>query len=55
LMYPHHWIRDVLNSTQIQIEKVHIDDNEANMLTKVMTREKLEVCRQLAGMSVRMQ
>ena len=40
----YHWIRDVLNSKQMQLEKVHTDDNRADMLTKVMTRGKLEVC-----------
>ena len=48
----YHWIRDVLNSKQMQIEKVHTDDNGADMLTKVVTRGKLEVCRRLAGMTV---
>ena len=47
----YHWIRDVLNSKQMQIEKVHTDDNGADMLTKVVTREKLEICRRLAGMA----
>jgi hypothetical protein len=48
----YHWIRDVLNSKQMQLEKVHSDDNEVGMLTKLMTREKLEVCCRLAGMIV---
>jgi hypothetical protein len=39
----YHCIRYVLNSKQMQIEKVHTEDNEADMLTKVMTRGKLEV------------
>ncbi len=47
----YHWIRDVLNSKQMQIEKVHTYDNGADMLTKVVTREKLEICRWLAGMA----
>ena len=47
----YHWIRDVLNSKQMQLEKVHTNDNEADMLTKVVTKEKLNVCCQLAGMT----
>ena len=31
-------------SKQMQLEKVHTDDNGADMLTKVVTRKKLEVC-----------
>ena len=45
------WIRDVLYSKKMQLEKVHTDDNGADMLTKVVTRKKLEVCRRLAGMA----
>ena len=41
----------MLNSKQMQIEKVHTDDNGADMLTKVVTRGKLEVCRRLADMT----
>jgi hypothetical protein len=47
----YHWIRNVLNSKQLQLDKVHTDDNGADMLTKVVTRAKLKVCRQLAGMT----
>ena len=47
----YHWIRDVLNSKQMQLEKVHTNDNGADMLTKVVTKETLNVCCQLAGMA----
>ena len=47
----YHWIRDVLNSKQMQLEKVHTNDNGADMLTKVVTKEKLNVCCQLASMT----
>jgi hypothetical protein len=41
----------VLNSKQLQLEKVHTDDNRVDMLTKVVTRAKLDVCRRLVGMT----
>jgi hypothetical protein len=41
----------VLNSKQMKIEKVHRDDNGADMLTKVVTRAKLHVCRRLVDMT----
>ena len=41
----------MLYSKQMQLEKVHTNDNRADMLTKMVTRKKLEVCRQLAGMA----
>ena len=47
----YHWIRDALNSKQMQLKKVHTNDNGADMLTKVVTKEKLNVCCQLAGMT----
>jgi ATP-binding cassette subfamily B (MDR/TAP) protein 1 len=47
----YHWIRNVLNSKELQLDKVHTHDNGADMLTKVVTRAKLEVCRRLAGMT----
>jgi hypothetical protein len=47
----YHWIQNVLNSKQLQLEKVHTDNNGADMLTKVVTRAKLDVCHRLAGMT----
>ena len=39
----YHWIRDVLNSKQMQLEKVHTNDNMADMLTEVVTKKELNV------------
>ena len=47
----YHWIRDVLNSKQMKLEKVHTNNSSADMLTKVVTKENLNVCCQLAGMA----
>ena len=41
----YHWIRDVLNSKILEFAKIHTNDNGADMLTKLVTREKLEICR----------
>jgi hypothetical protein len=35
----------------MRLEEVYTDDNGADMLTKVMTKEKLKVCCQLPGMT----
>ena len=48
----YHWIRDVLNSKLLELEKIHTDDNSSDMLTKSLPREKLETCRVIAGMAV---
>jgi len=40
----YHWIQDVLNSKLMKLEKVHIDDNDTNIMTKALFRKKHETC-----------
>lgn len=47
----YHWIRDVLESKLLKIEKIHTKDNGANMMTKVLPKKKLEVCKEVASLS----
>ncbi|KAM7516588.1 hypothetical protein LguiA_006171 [Lonicera macranthoides] len=47
----YHWIRDALNDKLLELEKIHTDHNGSDMLTKALTREKLEICRSIAGMA----
>jgi hypothetical protein len=47
----YHWIRDTLNDKLLTLEKIHTDDNGLDMLTKALTREKLETCRSITGMA----
>jgi hypothetical protein len=47
----YHWIRDTLNDKLLTLEKIHTDDNGSDMLTKALTREKLETCCSIAGMA----
>jgi len=37
----YHFIWSVLDDRQLQLAKIHTDDNPADMFTKVVTREKL--------------
>ncbi|KAL5757076.1 hypothetical protein ACOSQ2_021822 [Xanthoceras sorbifolium] len=46
----YHWIRDVLENKLLQVEKIHTNDNGADMMTKNLPREKLVICREIAGM-----
>lgn len=46
----YHWIQDALEMKLFQIEKIHTDENGADMMTKSLPREKFEYCRKLAGM-----
>ncbi|CAL1360546.1 unnamed protein product [Linum trigynum] len=45
----YHWIRDVLEMKQLQLEKIHTDENGSDMCTKTLPREKFEFCRSAAG------
>ena len=36
----YHFLRSVLEDGQLKLEKIHTNDNLADMLTKVVTREK---------------
>nr|KYP31853.1 Retrovirus-related Pol polyprotein from transposon TNT 1-94 [Cajanus cajan] len=47
----YHWIRDVLESKMLKIEKIHTKDNGADMMTKSLPREKIEVCKEVAGLA----
>ena len=44
----YHWIRDVLEEKKMHIEKIHTNENGSDMMTKSLSREKLEVCKQKA-------
>ena len=46
----YHWIRDVLEMKELQLEKVHTNENRSDMLTKSLPKEKLEACRRRAGL-----
>ena len=41
----YHWIRDVLESKKLYLEKIHTNANGSDMLTKCLLKEKLEACR----------
>ena len=40
----YHFIRSVLEDGELKLEKIHTSQNPADMLTKVVTREKLRIC-----------
>ena len=47
----YHWLRLVVELRSFKLEKIHTDKNPADMLTKVVSREKLKLCAELAGMN----
>ena len=48
----YHWIRDVVNSKMVHLEKIHTDKNDSDMMTKTLPSEKLLVCCKVAGMAM---
>ena len=47
----YNWLRLVVEQQSFELEKIHIDENPADMLTKVVSREKLKLWVGLAGMN----
>ena len=48
----YHWIHDILDSKSVELEKVHTDNNGADMCTKALPRMKFESCRLIAGLAI---
>ena len=46
----YHLTRDVFKSKQLYLEKIHTGGNGSHMLSKCLPKEKLEACRQRAGL-----
>eukprot|EP00253_Pinus_taeda_P027794 PITA_27794 len=46
----YHFVRSVLEDGQLKVEKIHTSQNPADMLTKVVTREKLRTCSVSVGL-----
>ena len=47
----YHWLRLVVEQQSFELKKIHTDENPADMLTKVLSREKLKLCARLADMN----
>ena len=46
----YHWIRDATEKKRFKLKKIHTDKNAADMMTKVIPKQKMEFCSMLAGM-----
>ena len=47
----YHWLRSAIEDQLLQLKKIHTDENVADMLTKAVSKEKLELCVKLTGMN----
>lgn len=45
----HHFIRDIVDTGDIIVEKIHTTENPADMLTKPLPSAKFDHCLNLAG------
>lgn len=48
-----HWLRDVIENQQMKLKKIHTDKNPSDMLTKIVPKDKLELCCRLVGMNTK--
>ena len=46
----YHWIREVMEKQEMRLKKIHTAKYPFDMMIKVVPREKLELCKELAGM-----
>jgi hypothetical protein len=48
-----HWLRDVIENQQMKLKKIHTVKNPSDMLTKIVPKDKLELCRLLVDMDTK--
>ena len=48
----YHWIRDQIEEKIFELVKISTHENGSDMLTKILPRDKLEVCRLKAGLVI---
>ena len=46
----YHWLHSTIEDQLLKLKKIHMDDNVANMLTKVVPKEKLELYAKVVGL-----
>ena len=42
----YHWVRDALEIKLLYLQKIYIDDNGSDMMTKILSIKKLIACRE---------
>ena len=47
----YHWIREKVENESFHVKKIHTSENPADMLTKMIPKDKFELCKELVGMS----
>ena len=47
----YHCIREKVENESFHVKKIHTSEDPADMLTKMIPRDKFELCKELVGMS----
>ena len=47
----YHWIREKVENESFHVKKIHTSENPVDMLTKMIPKDKFELCKELVGMS----
>ena len=47
----YHWIREKVENESFHVKKIHKSENPTDMLTKMIPKDKFELCKELVGMS----
>ena len=47
----YHWIRGALDAKLLELAKIHIDDNGADMMAKTLPRGKFKACCEIVGLA----
>ena len=47
----YYWIREEVESESFHVKKIHISENLVDILTKMITKDKFELFKELVGMS----
>ena len=45
------WLRDMVEENAAKLKKIHINKNVLNMLTKVVPKQKLQLCIRTRGLN----
>ena len=40
----YHWIRERVENKEFALTKINVEENESDMMTKLLSTEKLDVC-----------
>ena len=52
IQHRYHWIQEQVEDREFALTKIHTTENGSDMLTKVLTPDKLDACRKQIGLTL---